>query len=77
MAIDLERIERSKELKALKKEIAALEKKSLKFVADAADEANALKRAKNLTDRLKAALTYTGRQCPPGTVWDAETKTCM
>ncbi|MCD9185270.1 MAG: carbohydrate-binding module family 14 protein [Pyrinomonadaceae bacterium] len=78
MAIDLNNIEESYEMKAFKKEIADFSKASEKFIANAVSEANAIRRAKSLTSRLKAALAYSsGRQCPKGTVWDPETKTCI
>lgn len=77
MAININNLEESREMKALKKEIAKFNTDSMKFIANADSEANAKKRAKSLTSRLKTILAYPGRQCPRGTVWDPETKTCI
>ena len=62
MPIEIKKIEESREMKELKNEIAAFRRESLKFIGNATTEENALKRAKKLTERLKAALTFTGRQ---------------
>lgn len=79
MAIDLKSIEDYDDVKALKKELAAFRKKSLKFLADAKTEADSVKRAKILIVKLQKADFFKdgGRQCPPGTVWDPVTKTCV
>lgn len=77
MAINMNNLEESREMKALKKEIAKFNTDSMKFIENADSEANAKKRAKSLTSRLKTVLSYPGRQCPRGTVWDPETKTCI
>lgn len=78
MAINMNNLEESREMKALKKEIAKFNTDSMKFIENADSEANAKKRAKSLASRLKTVLSYpSGRQCPRGTVWDPETKTCI
>lgn len=77
MPIDIKNLEESYEMKTLKREIADFNLSAMKFIANANSEANAIKRAKSLTSRLKLVLAYPGRQCPKGTVWDPETKTCI
>lgn len=79
MAIDLKSIEGRDEVKALKKELTNFRKKSLKYIANAKNEAEGVKRAKTLMRELEKAAFFKegGRQCPPGTVWDPATKTCV
>lgn len=79
MAIDLKNVDECEEMKTLKKELTRFRNRSLKFVANAKTEEDALKRARILTEKLAKSDFFKagGRQCPPGTVWDPATQTCV
>jgi hypothetical protein len=93
MPIDLKKIEKTKEFKALEKTLSSLRKSCTEFIAEAFDENKAKRRAAILNQRLEKTMglssnnaaiieeiepsLFGDRRCPKGTVFDPVTQTCV